>query len=133
GRLLPRLRRIRREDHFGRTAALLAGPQRAANAIRVRPGGARTGGARDGTSAGRVRTGSAADAGCAGNGPGWAWPDAGRGTRPERCIAIAANTRRLVMLDLVIAGGQVVTPQGADILDIGIQGKTIAALGRPGT
>jgi dihydropyrimidinase len=37
------------------------------------------------------------------------------------------------MLDLVVKGGQVVTPQGVDVLDIGVQGGTIAALGRPET
>jgi dihydropyrimidinase len=37
------------------------------------------------------------------------------------------------MLDLVISGGQVVTPQGAAELDVGVQGERIAALGWPGT
>ena len=37
------------------------------------------------------------------------------------------------MLDLVIKGGQVVTPQGVALLDIGVQGETIVALGWPGT
>ena len=37
------------------------------------------------------------------------------------------------MLDLVIAGGQVVTPQGVAELDVGVQGERIAALGWPGT
>jgi dihydropyrimidinase len=37
------------------------------------------------------------------------------------------------MLDLLVRGGQVVTPHGVDALDIGVQGETIAALARPGT
>ena len=37
------------------------------------------------------------------------------------------------MLDLVVKGGQVVTPQGVALLDIGVQGETIVALGWPGT
>jgi dihydropyrimidinase len=37
------------------------------------------------------------------------------------------------MLDLVIKGGQVVTPHGVAALDIGVQGEKIAALGWPGT
>ena len=37
------------------------------------------------------------------------------------------------MLDLVIKGGQVVTPQGAAVLDVGVQGEKIVALGWPGT
>jgi len=37
------------------------------------------------------------------------------------------------MLDLVVKGGQVVTPQGVARLDIGVQGETIVALGWPGT
>ena len=37
------------------------------------------------------------------------------------------------MLDLVIKGGQVVTPHGVDTLDVGVQGEQIVALGRPGT
>jgi dihydropyrimidinase len=37
------------------------------------------------------------------------------------------------MLDLVITGGQVVTPQGVANMDIGVQGEKIAALGWPGT
>lgn len=37
------------------------------------------------------------------------------------------------MLDLVVKGGQVVTPQGVALLDIGVQGGTIVALGWPGT
>jgi dihydropyrimidinase len=37
------------------------------------------------------------------------------------------------MLDLVIRGGQVVTPQGVAELDVGVEGETIAAVGRPGT
>ena len=37
------------------------------------------------------------------------------------------------MLDLVITGGQVVTPQGVVDMDVGVQGEKIAALGWPGT
>jgi dihydropyrimidinase len=37
------------------------------------------------------------------------------------------------MLDLVIRGGQVVTPQGVGDWDIGVQGERIAVLGLPGT
>jgi dihydropyrimidinase len=37
------------------------------------------------------------------------------------------------MLDLVIKGGQVVTPQGVGALDVGVQGEKIVALGWPGT
>ena len=37
------------------------------------------------------------------------------------------------MLDLIIKGGQVVTPQGADVMDIGVQGDKIVAVGWPGT
>jgi len=37
------------------------------------------------------------------------------------------------MLDLIIRGGQVVTPQAVNVMDIGVQGERIAALGQPGT
>src|SRR5260221_1386255 len=37
------------------------------------------------------------------------------------------------MLDLVIKGGQVVTPHGVATLDIGVQAEKIVALGWPGT
>jgi dihydropyrimidinase len=37
------------------------------------------------------------------------------------------------MLDLLVTGGQVVTPQAVDTLDVGVQGETIVALGRSGT
>src|SRR5262245_53917622 len=37
------------------------------------------------------------------------------------------------MLDLVITGGQVVTPHGVAALDVGVRGGSIAALGWPGT
>lgn len=37
------------------------------------------------------------------------------------------------MLDLVIRGGQVVTPEGVGAWDIGVQGEQIAAVGIPGT
>ncbi len=37
------------------------------------------------------------------------------------------------MLDLIIRGGQVVTPQAVADMDIGIQGEKIAAFGQPGT
>jgi dihydropyrimidinase len=37
------------------------------------------------------------------------------------------------MLDLVIQGGQVVTPHGVAEMDVGVQGEKIAALGWPGT
>ncbi|MGH7323243.1 MAG: amidohydrolase family protein [Candidatus Rokuibacteriota bacterium] len=36
------------------------------------------------------------------------------------------------MLDLVIRGGQVVTPQGAGIWDVGVEGERIAAVAAPG-
>src|SRR5262249_12833643 len=45
-----------------------------------------------------------------------------RGRHPRRCA----------MLDLVITGGQVVTPQGVADMDVGVQGEKIAALGWPG-
>ena len=37
------------------------------------------------------------------------------------------------MLDLVIRGGQVVTPHAVGAMDIGVQGEEIAVIGRPGT
>jgi dihydropyrimidinase len=37
------------------------------------------------------------------------------------------------VLDLVIRGGQVVTPQGAGLWDIGVQGERIVAVAMPGT
>ncbi|HEY4911478.1 MAG TPA: dihydropyrimidinase, partial [Methylomirabilota bacterium] len=37
------------------------------------------------------------------------------------------------MLDLVIRGGQVVTPQGVAISDVGVEGQRIAVLGTPGS
>ena len=37
------------------------------------------------------------------------------------------------MLDLIIRGGQVVTPQIVAEMDVGIQGEKIAAFGQPGT
>ncbi|MGH7311040.1 MAG: hypothetical protein ACREK6_20365, partial [Candidatus Rokuibacteriota bacterium] len=37
------------------------------------------------------------------------------------------------MLDLVIRGGQVVTPQGAGAWDVGVQDDRIAAVAAPGT
>ena len=37
------------------------------------------------------------------------------------------------MLDLIIKGGRVVTPQGAEVMDVGIQGEKIVAVGWPGT
>jgi dihydropyrimidinase len=37
------------------------------------------------------------------------------------------------MLDLMVKGGQVVTPQGVAALDVGVQGEKIVALGWPGT
>ena len=36
------------------------------------------------------------------------------------------------MLDLIIKGGQVVTPDGVDIRDVGVQGEKIAAIAMPG-
>ena len=36
------------------------------------------------------------------------------------------------MLDIVIRNGQVITPQGALVADIGIQGEAIAAVAAPG-
>src|SRR5262249_16874411 len=38
-----------------------------------------------------------------------------------------------VMLDLIVKGGQVVTPQAVGAMDVGIQGETIVAVGWPGT
>ncbi len=37
------------------------------------------------------------------------------------------------MLDLIIRGGQVVTPYSASEMDVGVQGEKIAAFGQPGT
>src|SRR5712691_3312533 len=37
------------------------------------------------------------------------------------------------MLDLIIRGGQVVTPQAVGEMDVGIQGEKIVAVGWPGT
>ena len=37
------------------------------------------------------------------------------------------------MLDLIVKGGQVVTPQGADVMDVGVQGGKIVAVGWLGT
>jgi len=37
------------------------------------------------------------------------------------------------MLDLVIRGGQVVTPQAVGEMDVGIQSEKIVAVGWPGT
>ena len=37
------------------------------------------------------------------------------------------------MLDLVIRGGQVVTPDGVGAWDVGIEGEKIAAIAAPGT
>ena len=37
------------------------------------------------------------------------------------------------MLDLVIKGGQVVTPQGVGFWDLGVQGEQIVAVALPGT
>ena len=37
------------------------------------------------------------------------------------------------MLDLIIRGGRVVTPEGVGELDVGIQGERIAAVALPGT
>ena len=37
------------------------------------------------------------------------------------------------MLDLVIKGGQVVTPQAVGEMDVGIQGEKIVAIGWSGT
>ena len=37
------------------------------------------------------------------------------------------------MLDLVIRGGDVVTPQGVARLDIAVKGETIAAVAQSGT
>jgi dihydropyrimidinase len=37
------------------------------------------------------------------------------------------------MLDLIVKGGQVVTPDGASEMDVGVQGEKIAAVGWPGT
>ena len=37
------------------------------------------------------------------------------------------------MLDLIIKGGRVVTPEGVGDMDVGVQGERIAALALPGT
>src|SRR6266404_5434172 len=37
------------------------------------------------------------------------------------------------MLDLVIRGGQVVTPQGVGTWDVGVEGERIVAIAAPGT
>ena len=37
------------------------------------------------------------------------------------------------MLDLVIRGGQVITPQGVGTWDVGIEGERIVAVAAPGT
>ena len=37
------------------------------------------------------------------------------------------------MLDLIIRGGDVVTPQGVAKCDVGVKGETIAAVAAPGT
>jgi dihydroorotase-like cyclic amidohydrolase len=37
------------------------------------------------------------------------------------------------MLDLLVRGGRVVTPQGVGLWDIGIQGEQIALIGAAGT
>ena len=37
------------------------------------------------------------------------------------------------MLDLVIRNGQVITPQGVGLWDVGIKGERIAVIGAPGT
>src|SRR5881397_3384554 len=37
------------------------------------------------------------------------------------------------MLDLVIRGGQVVTPQGVGAWDVGVEGERIVAIAAPGT
>ena len=37
------------------------------------------------------------------------------------------------MLDLIVRGGRVVTPQGVGEMDVGVQGEKIAALGQSGT
>ncbi len=44
-----------------------------------------------------------------------------------------ARANRTASYDLVIAGGQVVTPDGVRPLDIGVQGEVVATLGAPGT
>jgi dihydropyrimidinase len=45
----------------------------------------------------------------------------------------ALRSYLLAMLDTIIRGGQVVTPQGAGAWDIGIEGERIAVLGLPGS
>ncbi|MFI5328202.1 MAG: hypothetical protein ACHQ7H_18360, partial [Candidatus Rokuibacteriota bacterium] len=37
------------------------------------------------------------------------------------------------MLDLVIRNGQVITPQGVGLWDVGVQGERIAVIGAAGT
>ncbi|HVC65361.1 MAG TPA: dihydropyrimidinase, partial [Candidatus Dormibacteraeota bacterium] len=37
------------------------------------------------------------------------------------------------MLDLVVRNGQVITPQGVGLWDVGVQGERIAVVGAPGT
>src|SRR5262245_9525424 len=47
--------------------------------------------------------------------------------------AIFGSERSADMLDTVIRGGQVITPQGAGAWDIGIEGERITAVAQPGT
>ena len=37
------------------------------------------------------------------------------------------------MLDLIIKGGTVVAPEGASVMDVGIEGEKIVAVAAPGT
>src|SRR5262249_11663314 len=53
--------------------------------------------------------------------------------RRPREAARAALRGGVVMLDIVIRGGEVVTPDGVVVADVAIQGETIAAVAAPGT
>src|SRR5215471_13398116 len=55
-------------------------------------------------------------------------PSNTRGARPINTYPTEAN-----VLDLVIRGGQVITPAGAGAWDVGIEGERIAAVSLPGT
>ena len=57
--------------------------------------------------------------------PGYRW----------HALARAGSKRRATgepMLDLIIRGGDVVTPQGVARCDVGVKGETIAAVAAPG-
>jgi dihydropyrimidinase len=53
--------------------------------------------------------------------------------RCGRLVQTSANSGGSQMLDLILRGGDVVTPEGVVRCDVAIQGETIAALTAPGT